>query len=199
MLTGALFSACHPSNSGTIAVQPFQGVEQSVVDSVQHVLEGIYQRKVIVLPTIDLPANAFTNVKTPRYRADSLLKFLKYNQPDSIAFTLGITTQDISTTKHDAEGKVKQPESKYKDWGIFGLGYRPGSSSVVSTYRLKTTNVGLFFSRLKKVSVHELGHNMGLKHCLNKGCVMQDAAESIRTIDQVELGFCSSCEKKIVK
>jgi archaemetzincin len=54
-----------------------------------------------------------------------------------------------------------------------------------------------FVARLKKVSCHELGHNFGLPHCPNKTCIMQDAAETIKTIDNVSLHLCDECKAKI--
>lgn len=51
--------------------------------------------------------------------------------------------------------------------------------------------------RLKKVTMHELGHNLGLPHCPNKHCFMQDAAETIKTIDGVELNLCEECRDQL--
>ena len=89
---------------------------------------------------------------------------------------------------------IKKPSYKYADWGIFGLGFMPGKSCIVSTFRLKEKN---FRSRFIKICCHELGHNFGLPHCSDKSCIMQDAAETIKTIDNVKLNLCNSCKKKI--
>ena len=122
-----------------------------------------------------------------------LLKYLKSIRPDSIDFMLGLTATDISTTKKDKLGRIKQPKSKYEDWGTFGLGYRPGSACVVSSYRLSKPNKTI--ERLQKVVVHELGHNLGLKHCTSKlNCVMDDAAETIRTVDAGHITLCDKCK-----
>jgi archaemetzincin len=45
--------------------------------------------------------------------------------------------------------------------------------------------------------MHEAGHNLGLRHCKNTDCVMQDAAEKISTIDRVERALCEQCKKQI--
>lgn len=137
------------------------------------------------------------HLKTPRYRADSLLIDLAQHKPDSLDYIIGLTQVDISTTKRDAQGQILTPIEKYTDWGIFGLGYRPGPSCVVSTYRLKHTNHTTFVSRLKKIAIHEIGHNTGLPHCqASPHCVMQDAVESIRTIDAADMQLCKSCRLK---
>ena len=117
-------------------------------------------------------------------------------KPDSVDYILGLTAHDISTTKRNENGLVKEPASKYEDWGVFGLGYMPGESCVVSTFRL-THPKAKAIDRLRKICIHELGHNMGLNHCEDKGCVMTDAAETIKTIDHVTLRLCASCRKKL--
>ncbi|MBA3900556.1 MAG: hypothetical protein H0X62_10155 [Bacteroidetes bacterium] len=48
-----------------------------------NVLEEKYGIPVMVLPGKALPENAFVNIKSPRYRADSLLINLKKSKPDS--------------------------------------------------------------------------------------------------------------------
>lgn len=152
--------------------------------------------KTVVLPTKGLPKSAFTTIKTPRYRADSLLRFLSVNRPDSISYMLGITTSDISTTKRNQLGSVKKPKNKYQDWGIFGLGYCPGNASIVSTFRLKS-KPERFANRFTKVCIHEMGYNLGLHHCSSDSCVMQDAAEKIATIDQGSFNYCNKCQSKV--
>lgn len=118
-------------------------------------------------------------------------------KPDTVSHILGLTKVDISVTKYGDDGEIKAPEHKYKDWGIFGLGFRPGASCVVSNYRLKHSNKQKYIDRLKKVTLHELGHNLGLPHCPDKHCFMRDAAETIKTIDAVELNLCNLCFNKI--
>lgn len=180
-----------------IGLQPFEGFEKALMDSISVALKSIYGYHVVMLDEQPLPPNAFVRIKTPRYRADSLLRHLLRIKPDSIDYIMGLTTKDISTTKKDQHGHIKQPESKYRDWGIFGLGYLPGNSCVISTYRIYDSDYAKFIDRLNKVCVHELGHNLGLSHCETEGCVMQDAAETIRTTDAINLDLCSRCKRKL--
>jgi len=180
----------------TVGIQPFENFPQESIDSVRQSISSLYKFQVVVLPQQNLPKDCFINVKSPRYRADKLLKYLKSNRPDSIDLMLGLTTKDISTTKKDKDGNVKKPKSKYEDWGIFGLGYRPGNAAMVSTFRLRKP--GLTIERLQKVVTHEIGHNLGLKHCSqNKNCIMDDAAESIKTIDAAGRFLCDYCSRKV--
>ena len=46
--------------------------------------------------------------------------------------------------------------------------------------------------------MHELGHNLGLKHCdKDAKCLMRNAAETVKTVDQVDLKLCTYCLSKI--
>jgi archaemetzincin len=47
------------------------------------------------------------------------------------------------------------------------------------------------------VAIHEIGHNLGLKHCSTPKCVMQDAVETIKTVDVAGVELCNSCKKEI--
>ena len=162
-------------------------------------IEAAYGFKVVVLPKVRIPEFSRVSENRARFRADKLLKWQLQEKPDSISYVLGIISQDISTTKKDKNGKVKEPKWKYDDWGIFGLGYRPGKSAIISTYRLGN-NQELKYERLDKIALHEIGHNLGLKHCSSEeNCVMQDAAETIKTVDRVLPMLCIECSREITR
>lgn len=203
LLVGCVKSYNEVSKGTTVLIQPIDDVEQDLIDTVKSAILQVYGIKATNAKEIKVPEHAFINVKTPRYRADLLIRHLRdsvlMSSPE-VDYMIGIIGHDISTTKYAnyQQKIVKSPASKYQDWGIFGLGYRPGPTCIVSTYRLgKGTSKENFVLRLKKVSCHELGHNFGLPHCPNKNCIMQDAAETIKTIDNVELNLCKDCRKKI--
>ncbi len=181
-----------------IGIQTFGIFDKSLIDTIKITIEDIYGHRVLVLPKMSLPKSAFINVKSPRYRGDTLLRILRRNKPDSINYVLGLTEKDISTTKRDKYGNIKKPKYKYSDWGIFGLGYCPGPSCIVSTYRIKSSDKTKFIERFKKVCIHELGHNMGLRHCkAHDKCVMRDADETIKTVDNENLALCKTCKNLI--
>ena len=193
--------SCHKIDSKkmTIGIQPFGNVRQSLIDTIQQTIQNVCNfETIVVMNRKELPKSAFIRIKSPRYRADSIIRILKREKPDTIDYVIGITNQDISTTKRDLDGKILKPKNKYLDWGIFGLGFRPGPTCVLSTYRLKTNTKNKFIDRMKKVCMHEIGHNLGLPHCtFGEKCVMRDAAETIKTIDNVDLALCSNCESLI--
>jgi len=179
-----------------VAIQPYGKIDSNLIDTVKTALYDMYGFQIIVLPSKKLPKSAFINVKSPRYRADSILDMQERWKPDSIDYVMGLSQFDISMTDRDEDGNIKKPLYKYTDWGVFGLGSCPGPSCVVSIFRLK--NRKNFIERLRKVCVHEVGHNLGLEHCdVGATCVMKDANEDINTIDTEELALCKSCIKKL--
>ena len=188
-----ILSSCQKKHEIVIAIQPLGNFENNLSDTVKNALQEFYGYKVVILKKQEIPKSTFVNIRSPRYRADLLIKYFKKNKPDSVDYIIALTNQDISITKRNNLGIIKEPKSKYIDFGIFGLGYMPGVSCVVSTFRLNNGNNKQFIKRIKKICVHEVGHNLGLNHCPNKNCVMQDAAESIKTIDNAELGLCKNC------
>jgi len=180
-----------------VAIVPFNDFKSNYLDSIATTIYEIYGFESTILLNREMPKEFFTNIKSPRYDAGKIIKYLHKNESKEYDYTLGLTNFDICSTRYDEFGKIKKPENKYIDWGIFGLGYVGQSGCVVSSFRLKNNGDEKLITRLKKVSIHELGHNLGLPHCLNKKCVMTSAAEKLSTVDNVILELCNECKIKI--
>lgn len=184
----------------TIGILPFEDFPKRDIDSVKNALENYYHFDVVILEKVDLPQMAYTEIRYPRYRADSLLDWMSVRDYDTIDIVLGLTTKDISITKYKdaSRTKIKEPEWKYKDFGIFGLGRIKGEVCVVSSNRLSTgVSKEIFYKRLTRIACHEVGHVLALHHCPNKNCLMNDANESISTIDNNNGELCTDCKKEI--
>jgi archaemetzincin len=162
-----------PKKTSTAVVQPFGNADTNQIKKINAILATIFDSVVINDP-IGLPTQAYYAARK-RYRADSLIQFLK-SQAAKNKVILGITDKDISSTK-----------GVHADWGVMGLGFCPGSACVISSYRLKNKK------DLYKVALHELGHTAGLPHCKQNNCYLRDADGGYPL--QEETGFCKNCKK----
>lgn len=180
-----------------VGIQPYGKFSTDEAKLISFVVDSFYRLETKILPSKELPKIAFTKIKSPRYRADSIIKIQNQNIPKNVYYVLGLTNEDISVTKNDKNGQILEPKWKYCDFGIMGLAYRPGKSAIVSKFRIKSKNHKTEMTRLRKVAIHEFGHNLGLPHCPNKNCVMTSAAEKLATIDNEKLTLCSKCKKII--
>ena len=160
----------------TILIQPFEDVKPKQLAEISENIRKIYP-KIKILEPIDFPKNTFYQPRN-RYRADSIIKYLRTKAPNNCV-TLALTNKDISVTK----GKVA-------DFGVMGLGYRPGKACVASSFRLNTKNKN---EQFYKIAIHELGHTQGLKHCPDKTCFMRDAEGKNPTNEEKD--FCQNCKK----
>lgn len=157
-----------------IVIQPLGNFELEQSNKVLSEIKTI-NPNVVLRVTIPFPEKAYYKPRN-RYRADSIIKNLKnYIGKDSVI--VGLSNCDISTTKNGI-----------KDWGVMGLGYRPGKACVVSNFRLSLKNKNQQFYKLV---LHELGHTAGLPHCKVKTCLMRDA-EGGNPLDE-EKDFCFNC------
>ncbi|MCA9525099.1 MAG: hypothetical protein KC549_02235 [Myxococcales bacterium] len=156
----------------TVRVVALGDFPPAQVAEVARALEAALPVRVEIGPTLPLPASAWYAPRR-RYKADRLLTFLAPHAPPG-GKVLGLLRPDISTTTET-----------HADWGIFGLATLGGPSGVVSTFRLRRhrPTPARLRHRLASTAVHEVGHTLGLPHCPEAGCVMQDAEGSIANTD----------------
>ena len=166
-----------------IYIQPLGNVSPAYIELVKKSVKSFYGINCTVQPKIGITTDILSK-NTKRVDANKLLK--KYNSERN---TLIITEYDICHFKN----KLK-PE-----FGIFGLGLRPGKTCVISTFRLKrNATQQKTLERLEKVVLHEIGHNLGLVHCTNhKECMMNDANGTILQVDHEKVWFCAKCREWI--
>lgn len=172
---------------GTIHIIPMGRVSPSVLDQVKSALENFYQRPVKVLSPLKVSGNLR---RTPgsRYNADSILKYYRQR------------FQAIVVTSHDI---TIYDSAKKADWGIFGWGKKPGKICVISAYPArigKDVSEKILLSRIRKVAIHEVGHNLGLKHCTKDiTCVMHAADKKASQVDKEKEMFCENCKRELLK
>lgn len=187
------------STDKIVGVVVLNDFEHDYIEGIITNIETYYKCKCVVLNTIQLPEKCITTLKEKRYRADSIIRYLKSIKPDMVDYILGLTNDNISNTKYDSLGKIKIPETYFVDISIFGLGFCPGKSCVVSSFNFKNAETIITKARLQKITIHELGHNFGLPHCKSKNCVIQDGAENLELLDESDMKLCEKCCRRVNK
>lgn len=151
-------------------------------------IENFYGCSVTILPHTNLPLNTYNTIRK-MYYADSILKFLHQTKQDTYNHIIGVTDADIITTFYNGKQKV-----------VFGLGYCPGTSNVISTNRLyiDSPTQDKVKERFANVAIHELGHNFGLKHCADTTCLMHDTEGKLINTEGNKV-LCKNCKTFISK
>jgi len=76
---------------------------------------------------------------------------------------------------------------------IFGLAQIGGDKALISLHRL----VPRTWERALKEATHEIGHTLGMTHCLDPVCVMS-FSNSIAEVDRKGSGFCARHEREFL-
>ena len=170
--------------SKTIFIQPLGYVKPAYIKHIEQSVRNFYGYPCTVKTEQPLTTDLLAASKK-RYEASKILA--KFKSRENI---LIITEKDIATINE---------ERKSKEWGIFGLGYRPGSTCVISTFRIrKNASEKLILERLQKIVLHEIGHNLGLNHCTyDSHCLMNAANGTIKQVDKEKIWLCKKCCNQI--
>ena len=175
-----------PEEKQIVFVQTMGKVNQDDLNLVVSTISDFYNFQVIVkgqFPIMDSLKVKNTN----RIQANRVLKTSNIMNRDLDGKVLILTEYDICTDR-TLNGVV------HKNWGVFGLAGVNKQTTVISTFRMKTNHT----NRLTKVTVHELGHTLGLQHCHNdQKCVMSDAKGKGSNVDGTEIKLCLECKQHI--
>lgn len=172
-----------------LALLPLGEIPASDIALATSSIAKTYGWIVNVLPPQDPPSSAWY-AKRKRHRAEKILDWLRPQLPEGADRIMALTALDISTTK--------PPRA---DWGICGLADMPGTASVVSTFRIRKKMGGAtgaerearYEQRLRDLTAHEFGHQLGLDHCPNRGCLLEDAKGTVSTFDRSTGALCADC------
>ena len=134
------------------------------------------------IPQIPVPPSSYEAVRN-QYYSTKILKELLGDVPQDALKLLGVTDMDLCI-----------PILTY----VFGEAQVGGTAAVVSIARLRQEHYGLephgslLRERLRKESLHELGHTFGLVHCSSKDCVMY-LSNTVVDVDTRGRDFCMAC------
>jgi archaemetzincin len=173
------------STKSKIVVIPLGDVDYGIVNKLATNLVSIFNAAVDILQGIRIPQEAYNQQRGQYYSTVILnkLDLLRANPREKI---LGVIDEDLYV-----------PSLNF----VFGEADPLSKVAVISLFRLKQENYdatdeeGLYFSRLSKEAVHELGHLIGFKHCPNPRCVMYFSNSLLET-DRKNEKFCDNCLRK---
>ena len=134
------------------------------------------------MPSIPVPPESF-EARRNQYYSTKILKEMLGDVPQDALKLLGVTDEDLCI-----------PILTY----VFGEAQVGGTAAVVSLARLRQEHYGLtpdrplLLERLRKESLHELGHTFGLIHCPLRECVMY-LSNTVVDVDTRGRDFCMAC------
>lgn len=176
--------AQNPGSTGDSGViVPIGKIDKTLLENLSTVLYKIFNMQFIIEDPLDIPKHAF-DFKRGQYDSSKVLKELHRYKGKRV---LGVIDKDLCAPKLNF---------------VFGQADLPGAYAVISITRLSQEFYGLpkndkiFFDRVVKEAVHELGHTYGLHHCSNPECVMF-FSNSLLDTDRKGSSFCESCLKEL--
>jgi archaemetzincin len=166
-----------------IRVVPVGEIETAVLEHICSTVHATFGRECRLGEALPKPDYAF-NSRRRQYSAEEILQRLPL---DGVELVLGVVDLHLYV-----------PQLNF----VFGLADRFGSRAVIALPRLHQEFYGLpedrrlFYHRVVKEAIHELGHTYGLSHCNDRRCVMA-FSNSLADTDYKRQVFCQECHIKL--
>lgn len=174
----------NPTKVKRIYLLPLGKIENNFFIRLAKDIEEWFGFEVKILDSIDIPDYAYDKIRN-QYEASKILNEITRMDFPRLEKILAICNVDLFSDDLNF---------------IFGQAEAPGKSALISVARLnpksygKKSNDELFYRRILKEAVHELGHTFGLSHCPDPKCVMH-FSNTIEDTDIKGAGFCEKCKK----
>ncbi|MCL5411882.1 MAG: archaemetzincin family Zn-dependent metalloprotease [Patescibacteria group bacterium] len=156
-----------------IYLQPFGLIPDWVLGKLSQDLPTKFNLEVKILSPLPIPDQAY-DTRRSQYEAKTILTELDKIIPLDAEKIVGVVPVDLYS----------------KDLRfVFGEAELGGKRAVISIYHLVDLDDSLFYSRVLKETVHELGHTFGFSHDPDPKCVMS-FSNSIEEVDEKDPNFC---------
>lgn len=162
---------------------PLGKISEEMLTEITEELRNTFDVATETALPIGLPKE-FYNSFRHQYAAPLVLNFLKEKFQGKV---FGITDEDLYAEDLNF---------------VFGQAQMKGNVAIISVHRLdpsfyrQVPNKQLLKERAVKEAIHEVGHMLGLKHCLVEKCVMT-FSNTIADVDKKNKELCGSCKRQL--
>ena len=203
-----LFISCHTvsristtknNHNKIILLQPIDYDSGQNLLPLSKELKDFFHANVSIAKPITIPNNYRYQIDLydETYSADSLIQLLSKLINGSVVEVIGITQKNIYVPKdYEFHNNNKERKFSYAN-NIFGLGFISGNACIISDARLVSSDTALYLNRMRKVILHEVGHNLGLPHCSNDSCIMSESNGNIVSLNQTGGDYCENCKRRL--
>jgi archaemetzincin len=152
--------------------------ERELIENLKDHLEKVFGAEIILIKRAQMPE---CHKRGDQYLADDFIIPISKIAESKTDQKLGIVGVDLYSSNLNF---------------VFGLASPLEKSAIISLQRLRTANKELYSERAKKEATHEIGHLLGLTHCIDRGCVMH-FSNSILDTDYKNSFPCERCNKRL--
>jgi len=157
--------------------------------------------KSVKLSDEEIPLDEFKlDVNTMKYKGSGILNHLaNHFEKSKFLCIIGIIDADIKSMERNYVFGIARTKNKLTLNGDI-CSVKP-RLALISLYRLRESFYlrpemeSLFEERLLKITIHEIGHLLGLKKCDND-CIMK-CKHTITEVDKKPTQFCETCQAYI--
>ncbi len=166
----------------SLYLMPVGAPDEHALDILTHRFKQELGWEVRVAHAMAIPGIAY-DAKREQYEAIHILRAVIDAMPRDAARVLAVVDVDLFI-----------PMLTF----VFGQAQLQGKAALMSLARLRQdyytlpANSALFYKRVEKEAMHEIGHTFGLIHCTEKNCVMA-LSNSIQQVDGKLAEYCRSC------
>lgn len=154
-------------------------VDETAVSVVAANLQAVMGLNTDIRPLQDNPDYAYVHTRN-QFDAAKIIKNL-CTISDGAPLKLGLIESDLCT-----------PILTF----VYGESQLGGKVALVSLYRLSDEDPAVTYQRIAKISLHEVGHLLGIRHCWKTNCLMKHSGD-LTSLDSQSIYFCSACEYEI--